>query len=88
MGLLGESLLLSCLQLTPLMVPLYLMRVSPVWCQNLAVFGTCNPYVLVKLKSSLDSLTTGVKVRYKFYFHQRAAIDLAWEGATRQRSLM
>ena len=32
-------------------------------CQNLAVFGTCNPYVLVKLKSSLDSLTTAVKVQ-------------------------
>lgn len=30
--------------------------------QNLAVFGTCNPYVLVKLRSSLDSLTTAVKV--------------------------
>ncbi|CAN0309779.1 unnamed protein product, partial [Laminaria digitata] len=29
--------------------------------QNLAVFGTCNPYVLLKLKSSLDSLTTAVK---------------------------
>ena len=35
--------------------------------QNLAVFGTCNPYVLVKLRSSLDSLTTAVKVPLLFF---------------------
>lgn len=29
--------------------------------KNMDVFGTCNPYVLVKLRSSVDSMTTAVK---------------------------
>ncbi|CAN0296099.1 unnamed protein product [Pylaiella littoralis] len=29
--------------------------------QNIAVFGTCNPYVLVKMRSSIDSMTTCVR---------------------------
>eukprot|EP00752_Nemacystus_decipiens_P005338 g4842.t1 len=29
--------------------------------QNLAVFGTCNPYVLVKMRSSVEVVTTGVR---------------------------
>eukprot|EP00903_Cladosiphon_okamuranus_P020301 g18629.t1 len=29
--------------------------------QNLSVFGTCNPYVLVKMRSSVESMSTGVR---------------------------
>lgn len=30
--------------------------------QNMAVFGTCNPYVLVKIRSAREVMSTSVRV--------------------------
>ena len=42
--------------------PLFRLRRRRLAMQNLAVFGTCNPYVLVKMRSSVEVMTTGVRV--------------------------